>query len=343
MDTGREHSRRVRTAMRQIELAFGGRPIHSLRPEEAVLPTGRIPSGCVSLDWALGVGGFPRRQILEIFGPESSGKTTIALHALACVQRDRGVGAFIDVEHALDAKYASSVGVNPDTLLFSQPRNAEEAFEIVHALIRSCAVDLIVLDSVAALSPKTEFADATTAYGGDPLARVTANGIRRIHALLPGSECCLILLNQTRSRLGVRVGDNETSAGGPSLKYHAAMRMEVHQIGSVRKGTETLGIRTRLKVVRNKLGASHREAELDILFGEGIHVEGDLFDLGVKSGAITKVRGSYEFQGQHLGLDRDGSTGCLRANSDLRASVERKLRELAGLDRLDAFVAAAGA
>lgn len=343
MDHAREQARRIQAALRQIELTFGGREIHSIRPEEAALPTGRISSGCISLDWALGVGGFPRSQILEIFGPESSGKTTIALHALACVQRDHGVGAFIDTEHALDSKYASSVGVNPDTLLFSQPRNAEEAFEIVHALIRSCAVDLIVLDSVAALSPRTDFLDATTAFGGDPLSRVVANGIRRIHALLGGSECCLILLNQTRSRPGIRVGDNEVSAGGPALKYHAALRIEVRPIGSLRRGNETIGIRTGLKVVRNKLGASHREAEFDIRFGAGIHLEGDLFDLGLRSGAITKAGGFYEFRGQRMGLDRDQSTAWLHANPQIRSEMEHKLRELAGLHRLDAFVAKAGA
>jgi recombination protein RecA len=286
-----------------------------------------IPSGCLSLDAALGVGGFPRGRVIEIYGPESGGKTTMTLHIIAEAQKLGGQAAFIDAEHALDPQYARKLGVDVDNLLVSQPDHGEQALEIAETLIRSGGVDIVVVDSVAALVPKAELEGDM----GDPQmglqARLMSQALRKLTGIVSKSKTCLIFINQIREKIGVMFGNPETTTGGRALKFYASMRVDIRRIQAIKEGDKVVGSRTRAKVVKNKVAAPFREAEFDILYGEGISREGDLIDLGVDKGVIDKSGTWLSFGGERMGQGRENVRVFLKENKDIRDKLENALRK----------------
>ena len=322
-----EKQKLLEAAISQIEKSYGKGSIMRLGSKDVLVPVSVIPSGCLSLDAALGVGGFPRGRVIEIYGPESGGKTTLTLHVIAEAQKLGGQAAFIDAEHALDPVYARKLGVDVDNLLVSQPDNGEQALEIAETLIRSGGVDVVVVDSVAALVPKAELEGEM----GEPQmglqARLMSQALRKLTAIVSKSRTCLIFINQIREKIGVMFGNPETTTGGRALKFYASMRVDIRRIQSIKEGDKVVGSRTRGKVVKNKVAAPFREAEFDILYGEGISREGDLIDLGVDKGLLEKSGTWISFGGERMGQGRENARTFLKENTDIREKLENALRK----------------
>jgi len=320
-------------ALTQIEKQFGKGSIMRLGDRTEVSGIQVIPTGSLSFDAALGIGGFPRGRVVEIFGPESSGKTTLALHAVAEAQKEKGAAAFIDAEHAMDANYAKMLGVNTDELLVSQPDSGEQALEIAEVLVRSGAIDILVVDSVAALVPKAELDGEM----GDSLpglqARLMSQALRKLTAIVSKSNTCLIFINQMREKIGVMFGNPETTTGGRALKFYSSVRVDIRRIGSIKEGEQVVGNRTRVKVVKNKLAPPFREAEFDILYNQGISWEGDLVDLGVDKKLIEKSGAWFSYKGERLGQGRENAKLFLREHPDAAKELGARLREQLGLVR----------
>jgi recombination protein RecA len=330
-DENTEKSRALDLTLSQIEKQFGKGTIMRLGGKEALVGIDVISTGALSLDAALGVGGLPCGRIVEIFGPESSGKTTLALQVVAQAQKAGGMAAFIDAEHALSPAYARRLGVDIDNLLVSQPDNGEQALEICEALVRSSAVDVVVVDSVAALVPKAELDGEM----GDPSmglqARLMSQAMRKLTAIVSKSHTCLIFINQIREKIGVMFGNPETTTGGRALKFYSSVRIDIRRITSLKDGETVVGNRTRAKVVKNKVASPFREAEFDIMYGEGISVEGDLLDLGVEKNMIEKSGSWFSFKGERIGQGRENARQFLKENLDIRTKLDTELRKLLGL------------
>jgi recombination protein RecA len=322
-----EKTKLLEAAISQIEKDYGKGSIMRLGSRDILVPVSVIPTGCLSLDVALGVGGFPRGRVVEVYGPESGGKTTMTLHVIAEAQKLGGIAAFIDAEHALDPIYARRLGVDVDNLLVSQPDNGEQALEIAQTLIRSGSVDVIVVDSVAALVPKAELEGDM----GDPSmglqARLMSQALRKLTGIVSKSKTCLIFINQIREKIGVMFGNPETTTGGRALKFYASIRLDIRRIQAIKEGDRVIGSRTRGKVVKNKVAAPFREAEFDILYGEGISREGDLIDLGVDKGVLEKSGTWISFNGERMGQGRENARVFLKENKDIREKLETVLRK----------------
>jgi recombination protein RecA len=325
-----ERSRLLLQALQQMEKQFGKGAVVQLG-SNTVLQVSVIPTGSISLDAALGVGGFPRGRVVEIFGPESSGKTTLALHAIAQAQAAGGTAAFIDAEHALDPQYARALGVDTDHLIVSQPDYGEQALEITNALVSSNVVDVIVVDSVAALVPKAELEGEM----GDSFmglhARLMSQALRKLTAALSRANACLIFINQIREKIGVMFGSPETTTGGRALKFYSSVRIDVRRIASIKDGDQAVGNRTRIKIVKNKVASPFREAEVDILYGHGISREGDLIDFGAEREVVEKSGSWFSFEGERLGQGRDNACRVLKENPEIRDRVEAAIRTKIGL------------
>lgn len=326
-----EKEKALEIALGQIEKQFGKGAIMKLGDAAARTPVATIPTGCLPLDYALGVGGIPRGRIVEIFGPESSGKTTIALHIVAEAQRLNGTAAFIDAEHALDPVYAEALGVRVDDLYVSQPDTGEQALEITEALVRSGAIDIVVVDSVAALVPKAEIeGDMGDAHVGLQ-ARLMSQALRKLTGAINKSNTTVIFINQLREKVGVMFGSPETTSGGRALKFYASIRIDVRRIDSIKQGTEIVGNRVRAKVVKNKVAPPFRQAEFDIMYGLGISKEGSLLDLGVEEAVVQKSGAWYTYGEERLGQGREAAKDYLRDHPDLRDEIENRIRERLGL------------
>ncbi len=327
-----EKEKALEMTIKQIEKQFGKGAIMKLG-DSVVIDTPVIPSGSIALDAALGVGGYPRGRIIEIYGPEASGKTTLALHAIAEVQREGGIAAFIDAEHALDPRYAKNLGVKLEDLYISQPDTGEQALDIAETLVRSGAIDLIVVDSVAALVPRAEIEGEMSDSQVGLQARLMAKAMRKLSGVLNKSRTSAIFINQLRLKIGMMYGNPETTPGGLALKYHASVRLEIRRIASIKVGDQTVGNRVRVKVVKNKLAPPFREAEFDIMFGKGISRVGEILDLGVEFGIIKKAGTWYSYEGKQLGQGRENSKLFLEKNPEIAAEIERRIREELGLLR----------
>ncbi len=327
------------TALAQIERQFGKGSIMRLG-DETRAPVEVIPTGSVALDIALGIGGWPRGRIVEIYGPESSGKTTVALHAVASAQRLGGIAAFIDAEHALDPDYAKKLGVDTDGLLVSQPDTGEQALEIADMLVHSGAIDVIVIDSVAALVPRAEIEGEMGDSHVGLQARLMSQALRKITGALSQTGTTAIFINQLREKIGVFFGSPETTTGGKALKFYASVRLDVRRIETLKDGTEDVGNRTRAKVVKNKMAPPFKQAEFDIIYGQGISREGGLIDMGVEQGIVRKSGAWYTYEGDQLGQGKENARSFLRDNPDLANEIEKKIKEKLGIGaRLDAEVA----
>ena len=326
-----ERKRNLDLAIAQIEKDFGKGSIMRLGERSALVPVTVISTGCLSLDAALGVGGMPRGRVVEIFGPEAGGKTTLALHVIAEAQKKGGMAAFIDAEHALDAVYARKLGVDVDNLLVSQPNSGDEALEIAQTLIQSSAVDVVVVDSVAALVPKQELEGDM----GDPQmglqARLMSQAMRKLKALVNKSQTCLIFINQLRMKIGVMFGNPETTPGGRALRFYADVRVDIRRVAAIKDGDRVIGNHTRAKVVKNKLAAPFRQTEFDLIYGEGISRETDLLDLGVSHGLLEKSGAWYSYNGERIGQGRENARLFLHDNPDACQKLDRALREKLGL------------
>ncbi|MBQ0934049.1 recombinase RecA [Ideonella paludis] len=329
-----EKAKALQAALAQIEKQFGKGSIMRLGEGEVVEDIQVVSTGSLGLDVALGVGGLPRGRVVEIYGPESSGKTTLTLQVVAEMQKVGGVAAFIDAEHALDIQYAQKLGVNLQELLISQPDTGEQALEIVDSLVRSGAVDLIVVDSVAALTPKAELEGEM----GDSLpglqARLMSQALRKLTATIKKSNCMVIFINQIRMKIGVMFGSPETTTGGNALKFYASVRLDIRRIGSIKKGEEIVGSETRVKVVKNKVAPPFKEAEFDILYGEGVSREGEIIDLGVANKIVDKSGAWYAYNGEKIGQGKDNSREFLRENPDIAREIENKVRAAVGVPLL---------
>ena len=329
--TDNDRNRAIELAMGQIEKQFGKGSIMRLG-EDAVLPDVQtISTGALSLDIALGVGGVPRGRIIEIYGPESSGKTTLALHIVAQAQTTGGIAAFIDAEHALDVGYARKLGVKTDDLLISQPDTGEQALEIVETLVRSGAIDVLVVDSVAALVPKAEIEGEMGDSHMGLQARLMSQALRKLTATISKSNCCVIFINQIRMKIGVMFGNPETTTGGNALKFYASVRMDIRRTASLKQGQDTIGSRTRVKVVKNKVAPPFKEAEFDIMYGTGISWEGDLVDLGAASNIIEKSGSWFSYGGERIGQGRENAKQFLADNPEMAKAIEARVLEHYGL------------
>lgn len=318
-------------ALSSIEKQYGKGSIMRLGERVSVLDVPVIPTGSISLDLALGIGGIPRGRITEIFGPEMSGKTTLALHILAESQKMSGVTAFVDAEHALDVHYASKLGVNTDDLIISQPDSGEQALDIVETLVRSGALDLIVIDSVAALVPRAELEGEMGDAHMGLQARLMSQALRKLTATISKSNTSVVFINQTRMKIGVMFGNPETTTGGMALKFYSSLRIDIRRIAQIKVGNEVIGNRTRAKVVKNKLAPPFRDVEFDILYGEGISKEGDLVDLATNLEILEKSGSWYSFKDEKVGQGRENVRLFLQQNKDVRDSIEREVREKTGL------------
>ncbi|MEO5822573.1 MAG: recombinase RecA [Vicinamibacteraceae bacterium] len=339
-DDNKERARAIEMAMSQIEKQFGKGSIMRLGQKDAVATIASIPTGSISIDYALGVGGMPRGRVIEIYGPESSGKTTLALQVIAQAQAKGGMAAFVDAEHALDASYAAKLGVNLENLLVSQPDNGEQALEIVEVLVRSNSVDVVVVDSVAALVPKAEIEGEMGEAQMGLQARLMSQALRKLTGAVSKSNTCLIFINQLREKIGVMFGNPETTTGGRALKFYSSVRVDIRRIASIKDGDQVVGGRTRVKIVKNKLAPPFREAEFDIMYGEGISKEGDLLDLGVDKRIIEKSGTWFAFNGERLGQGRENAKQFLKDNRDTYKSIEEKVRKELGLNGAPAAAAA---
>ena len=329
--TDKERAKAVEIAVGQIEKQFGKGSIMRLGGKDAVAAIPAISTGSISIDWALGVGGLPRGRVVEIFGPESSGKTTLALQVIAQAQKLGGVAAFIDAEHALDARYAQKLGVDLENVLVSQPDNGEQALEITEVLIRSNGVDVVVIDSVAALVPRAEIEGEMGEAQMGLQARLMSQALRKLTGVVAKSKTCLIFINQLREKIGVMFGNPETTTGGRALKFYASVRVDIRRIGAIKDGETTVGGRTRAKIVKNKVAPPFREAEFDMMYGEGISREGDLLDQGVERNIIEKSGTWFSYAGERLGQGRENAKAYLKQNPLAAKAIEHKLREAMGL------------
>jgi recombination protein RecA len=336
----KERSRALGATLGQIEKQFGKGSIIRLGSQPVVaVPV--ISSGSISIDHALGIGGFPRGRIVEIFGPESSGKTTIALQVVAEAQKVGGMAAYIDVEHALDPAYAKKLGVDVDNLLVSQPDYGEQALEITNALIASGSIDVLVVDSVAALVPKAELDGEMGDSFMGVHARLMSQAMRKLTGIVSKSNTCLIFINQIREKIGVMFGNPETTTGGRALKFYSSIRVDIRRIAAIKDGETVTGNRTKVKIVKNKLAPPFREAEFDIIYGEGISKEGDLIDLGVAQNIVEKSGAWYGFKGERIGQGRENARQFLKDNPDVRKKVDADLRKQLGLVKAEPAAAAA--
>jgi recombination protein RecA len=326
-----DKSKALDAALSQIERSFGKGSIMRLGHADTPAEVATVSTGSLGLDIALGIGGLPRGRIIEIYGPESSGKTTLALHAIAEAQKAGGICGFIDAEHALDATYARKLGVNLDDLLISQPDTGEQALEIVDTLVRSGAIDVLVIDSVAALTPRAEIEGEM----GDQLpglqARLMSQALRKLTASIARSNTTVIFINQIRMKIGVMFGSPETTTGGNALKFYASIRLDIRRIGAIKEREEVVGNQTRVKVVKNKLAPPFKQVEFDIMYGEGVSKTGELIDLGVKAGIIEKSGAWFSFDSQRLGQGRENAKLFLKDNPGIATAVEKMIRENAGL------------
>jgi recombination protein RecA len=329
-DERTERNRAIEMAISQIEKQFGKGSIMRLG-ERKVVDVPAISTSCLSLDHAIGIGGVPRGRIVEIYGPESGGKTTLALHIVAEAQKQGGVAAYIDAEHALDAPYAEKLGVNVNDLFISQPDSGEQALEIVEALVRSGGVDVVVVDSVAALVPKAELDGEM----GDSLpglqARLMSQALRKLTAVTARSKTCLVFINQIREKIGVMFGSPETTTGGRALKFYASVRIDIRRISSIKDGESVVGNRTKAKVVKNKVAPPFRDAEFDIMYGEGVSREGDLLDLAVAHRIVEKSGAWFSFKGERLGQGRENAKALLKTTPELAAKIEGEVRKALGI------------
>jgi recombination protein RecA len=329
----KDRARALGITLGQIEKQFGKGSIMRLGSKEALVSVSVIPSGSISVDYALGVGGFPRGRIIEIYGPESSGKTTLALHVVASAQKAGGMAAFIDVEHALDPIYAHNLGVDVDNLLVSQPDYAEQALEIASALISSGSIDVLVVDSVAALVPKSELDGEMGEASVGVQARLMSQALRKLTGIVSKSNTCLIFINQIREKIGVMFGNPETTSGGRALKFYATVRADIRRIAAIKEGDVVTGNRTKVKIVKNKVAAPFREAEFDILYGQGISREGDLIDLGVAQNLVEKSGSWYSYKGDRIGQGRENARQFLKDNPESAEKLEAELRQALSLTR----------
>jgi recombination protein RecA len=318
-------------ALSQIERQFGKGAVMKLGTSGALEETAIVPTGALTIDLALGVGGIPRGRVTEIYGPESSGKTTLALHVIAEAQRQGGYAAFIDAEHALDAAYAKKLGVNIDELLISQPDTGEQALEIAEHLVRSGAIDVIVIDSVAALVPKAELEGEMGESLPGLQARLMSQALRKLTAAIARSGTAVIFINQIREKIGVMFGNPETTPGGRALKFYASVRLDIRRLDALKQGTESVGVRTKVKVVKNKLAPPFREAEFDVMYGEGISREANVLDLAVEHGIVEKSGTWFSYRDQRIGQGRDNARKFLKENPKVLAEVETAVRHAVGL------------
>ena len=333
LDDQKERNKALDIAVGQIEKQFGKGSIMRLGQHGAIAAVECIPTGAISIDYALGIGGMPRGRVVEVYGPESSGKTTLALQVIAEAQKAGGMAAFVDAEHALDAKYAQKLGVDLENLLVSQPDNGEQALEIVEVLIRSGGVDVVVVDSVAALVPKAEIEGEMGDAQMGLQARLMSQALRKLTGIVSKSKTTLIFINQLREKIGVMFGNPETTTGGRALKFYASVRIDIRRIASIKDGDQVIGGRTRVKVVKNKMAPPFREAEFDIMYGEGISREGDLLDLGVEKRIIEKSGAWFAYGGDRLGQGRENAKQFLKENPDIRQIIEDRVRKELGLVR----------
>ena len=327
----RERLKAIEMAVGQIEKQFGKGSIMRLGAKDVVAQIPAISTGAVSLDYALGIGGMPRGRVIEIFGPESSGKTTLALQVIAEAQKNGGMAAFVDAEHALDAQYAKKLGVDLDNLLVSQPDNGEQALEIVEVLVRSGGVDVVVVDSVAALVPRAEIEGEMGEAQMGLQARLMSQALRKLTGIVSKSKTCLIFINQLREKIGVMFGNPETTTGGRALKFYSSVRIDIRRIGAIKDGDVVVGGRTRVKIVKNKVAPPFREAEFDVMYGEGISKEGDLLDLAVDRKIVEKSGTWFAFSGERLGQGRENVKQFLKDNPATCKAIEEKVRRELGL------------
>ena len=339
----KERNKALDNAVGQIEKQFGKGSIMRLGQKGAIQPVDAISTGSISIDYALGIGGLPRGRVAEIFGPESSGKTTLALQVIAEAQKAGGMAAFVDAEHALDAQYAQKLGVDLDNLLVSQPDNGEQALEIVEVLIRSGGVDVVVVDSVAALVPKAEIEGEMGDAQMGLQARLMSQALRKLTGVVSKSRTTLVFINQLREKIGVMFGNPETTTGGRALKFYASVRIDIRRIASIKDGDQVTGGRTRVKVVKNKMAPPFREAEFDIMYGEGISREGDLLDLAVEKRLVEKSGAWFAYSGERLGQGRENAKQFLKDNPAVRQAIEDRVRRELGLTRDTEVPAAAAA
>ncbi len=338
-----ERAKALQAALSQIEKQFGKGSIMRLGAGEAVEQIDVVSTGSLGLDIALGIGGLPRGRVIEIYGPESSGKTTLTLQVVAEMQKQGGVCAFIDAEHALDVQYAQKLGVNPHDLLISQPDTGEQALEIAEMLVRSGGIDVLVVDSVAALTPKAELEGEM----GDALpglqARLMSQALRKLTATIKKTNCMVVFINQIRMKIGVMFGSPETTTGGNALKFYSSVRLDIRRVGSIKKGEEVIGNETRVKVVKNKVSPPFKTADFDILYGEGISREGEIVDLGVTAKIVDKSGAWYAYNGEKIGQGKDNAREFLRENPTIAHEIENKIRESLGISLLPPLADAAPA
>ncbi len=330
-----DRSRAIESALSQLEKQFGKGSVMRLGSKEAIVPISVIGTGSISFDAALGVGGVPRGRVIEIFGPESSGKTTITLQIIAEAQKLGGLAAFVDAEHALDPIYAKKLGVDIDNLLISQPDYGEQALEITEALVKSGAVDILVIDSVAALVPKAELDGEMGDSHVGLQARLMSQALRKLTGTVSKSRTCLIFINQIREKIGVMFGNPETTTGGRALKFYSSVRIDIRRIGAVKDGEVVVGSRTKVKIVKNKVAAPFRDAEFDILYGEGISREGDTLDLAVVNNIVEKSGAWYSYSGERIGQGRENVRNYLKENKDIFKRIDSDLRQKLGLKKPD--------
>ena len=330
VDNNREQA--IGLAINQIEKQFGKGSIMRLGEDAALPGVNAISTGSLSLDIALGVGGIPRGRVIEIFGPESSGKTTLALHIAAEAQKKGGIAAFIDAEHALDISYARKLGVKTDDLLISQPDTGEQALEIAEVLVRSGAIDVLVVDSVAALVPRAEIEGEMGDAHMGLQARLMSQALRKLTATISKSNCCVIFINQIRMKIGVMFGNPETTTGGNALKFYATVRMDIRKIAALKQGQDMIGNRTRVKVVKNKVAPPFKEAEFDIMYGQGISREGDIVDLGVSAEIIEKSGSWFSYNEERIGQGRENAKEFLKQHADTAREIEARIRQKFGLE-----------
>jgi recombination protein RecA len=326
-----ERNKAVDLAFAQIEKQFGKGSIMRLGSKEAIVPMSVISTGALSFDAALGVGGFPRGRVVEVFGPESSGKTTIALQVIAEAQKAGGLAAFVDAEHALDPIYAKKLGVDTDNLLVSQPDYGEQALEIAEALVRSGAIDVLVIDSVAALVPKAELDGEMGDSHMGLQARLMSQALRKLTGIVSKSRTCIVFINQIREKIGVMFGNPETTTGGRALKFYSSIRIDIRRIAAIKEGDVVVGSRTKVKIVKNKTAAPFREAEFDIMYGEGISREGDMLDLAAIHNIVEKSGSWFSYKGERIGQGRENAKQFLKDNKDIAGKIELEVRKKVGL------------
>jgi recombination protein RecA len=324
-------NRAIEAAVLQIEKQFGKGSVMKLGQKDAAMKVPAIPTGSIAFDLSLGIGGFPRGRVIEVFGPEATGKSTLALHVIAEAQKQGGQAAFIDAEHALDPPYAASVGVDVDNLLISQPDYGEQALEIAEVLVRSGAVDVVVIDSVAARVPKAELEGEMGDAHMGLQARLMSQALRKLTAIVSRSKTCFIFVNQIREKIGFFLGSPETTTGGRALKFYSSLRVDVRRIASLKDGDQVIGNRVKVKIVKNKMAPPFREAQFDIIYGVGISREGDLIDCGVEEGLIEKTGTWYSYKGERLGQGRENVKKLLRENEKLASQLDREIRRKVGL------------